>query len=64
MGAGGIIHQRAAVMLIALNDSSLFDSLPQHCKDRVNAIDAKPFDQRDEHDVHVLAMMFPVAVSC
>lgn len=64
MGAGGIIHQRAAAMLVAITDTSLFDGLPQHCKDKINAIDAKPFDQRTESDVHYLASMFPVAVHC
>ena len=62
--SGGIIIQRSVAMLHALTDTSLWNSLPQHCKDKINAIDGKPADQRDEHDVHVLAMMFPVAVSC
>jgi len=64
MGAGGIIHQRAAAMLVAITDHSLFDNLPQSCKDRVNAIDAKPFDQRTEADVNYLASLFPFAVHC
>lgn len=64
MGAGGIIQNRAAVMLPAITDSCMFDALPQHCKDRINAIDAKPFDQRDENDVKFLAAMFPLAVHC
>lgn len=64
MGAGGIIHQRAAAMLLAITNPSLFDGLPQHCKDRINAIDAKPFDQRTPEDVQFLAAMFPFAVHC
>lgn len=64
MGAGGIIHQRAAAMLPAITDSSLFDGLPQHCKDKINAIDAKPFDQRTAEDVQYLAALFPFAVHC
>lgn len=64
MGAGGIIHQRAAAMLVAITDPSMFDGLPQSCKDRINAIDAKPFDQRTADDVHYLAAMFPLATHC
>lgn len=51
-------------MLPAITDSSMFDGLPQVCKDKVNAIDAKPFDQRTEADVHYLASLFPLAVHC
>lgn len=64
MGAGGIIQQQARAMLAALSDSSLWDQLPQHCKDKINAIDAKTELSRDEHDVRTLALMFPVAVTC
>ena len=64
MGAGGIVQNRAAAMLVAITDASLFDALPQHCKDKINDIDAKPFAQRDEHDVRTLAMMFSIAVMC
>lgn len=64
MGAGGIIQQRAAIMLPAITDSCMFDNLPAHIKSRINAIDAKPFDQRNEQDVQFLASMFPLAVHC
>lgn len=64
MGAGGIIQQRAAAMLVAITDPSLFDSLPTHCKDKINAIDAKPFTQRTAEDVQYLAALFPFAVHC
>lgn len=64
MSGGGIIIQQARVMLQALNDPSLWNQLPQHCRDKVNAIDAKAELSRDEHDVRTLALMFPVAVTC
>ena len=64
MGAGGIIQQRAAAMLPAITDSSMFDGLPQHCKDKINAIDGKAFADRTEQDVQYLAAMFQLAVHC
>lgn len=64
MGAGGIVQQRAKTLLQAITEPCLFDSLPDHCKQAINVIDAKAPDQRTEHDVHVLAALFPVAVTC
>jgi hypothetical protein len=64
MGAGGVIHNRAAVLLTAVTDPSLFDGLPQACKDKVNAIDAKAYVDRDEHDCHVLVKMIEIALHC
>lgn len=61
MGAGGIIQQRARALLLALSDPSLFNTLPQHCKDAVNAIDAKPELDRTEADVNALGGLIVVA---
>lgn len=64
MSGGGIIIQRARVLLVALTDPSMFNDLPQHCKDRVNQIDAKPELNRTQEDVIYLASLCPVAVHC
>jgi hypothetical protein len=59
--SGIIIVNRAKVLLVAITDPCLFDTLPQHCKDTVNDIDAKPESQRTEADVHTLAGILVVA---
>lgn len=64
MGAGGIIHQRASALLVAATEPCFFDSLPQTCKNKISAIDAKPFDQRTEHDLHTLVKMLEIALHC
>ena len=55
MGAGGIIQKRAAVLLVAVTDTSFYDSLIPANKSSVDAIDAKAPDQRTHGDVCTLA---------
>jgi len=64
MSGGGIIIQRAKVLLVAITDPCMFDGLHQHDKDRVNAIDAKPELDRTQEDVSYLASLVPFAVHC
>jgi flagellar motor switch protein FliM len=55
MGAGGIIQKRAAALLVAVTDSSFYDSLIPANKSKADAIDAKGPDQRTHDDVCTLA---------
>lgn len=54
MGAGGIIQQRAKVLLVAVTDPCIYGSLTQHTKAQVDAIDAKDPMSRTEEDVRTL----------
>lgn len=54
MGAGGIIQQRVAAMLLTVGAPCFFDELPAAAKARVNAIDGKPFVDRDAADLKYL----------
>lgn len=62
--SGGIIIRRRAVLVPAISDSSLYDSLPAPCKATVDAIVAKAPAATTEHDLSVLAAMIQVAVHC
>lgn len=64
MGAGGIIQQRAATLLIAVTDPSLYESLSPLTKAKVDAIDAKEPLSRTEDDVQLLALAIKEAVNC
>lgn len=55
MGAGGIIHQRAAVLVIAVNDASFYGSLSTEDKDCVECISAKDPLSRTKADLVYLA---------
>lgn len=62
--SGGIIIQRAKVLLTAATDTSLYGNLPQHCKDQVNAIDGKDPASRTQEDCVTLASIIVVGVHC
>ena len=54
MGAGGIINQRAAVLLLTITDASWYDSLSNANKAVVDTIDAKDPMSRTQDDVNSL----------
>lgn len=64
MGAGGIIQKRAAVLLIAVTDTSLYDSLSPGTKSAVDAIDAKAPLSRTQADVMRLSAAITEAAGC
>lgn len=64
MGGGGIINQRAAVLLVAVTDPCLYQSLSPLTKAKVDAIDAKEPLTRTEDDVHALASAIKEAAGC
>ena len=64
MSGGGIIIQRRAVLVPAVTDPSLYNSLPGPCKSTVDAIVGKlPADVTD-NDLAILAAMIQVAIHC
>jgi hypothetical protein len=64
MGAGGIVNQRAAALLTAAQDSSLYDGLPSASKTTVDAVAAKDPTTRDIHDCENLLKVLKVAIHC
>lgn len=60
--SGGIIIQRRAVLVPAAIDSSIYNSLPDHCKSRVDAIVAKAPGDTTAEDIETLAALIHVAV--
>lgn len=63
MGAGGIINQRAAIKT-AVNDPSIYGALPQHCKDRIDDINAKGLADWTNDETSFMASVILVAVHC
>ncbi len=61
---GGIIINRSSVLLIAVTDPCLYNSLSPLTKAKVDSIDAKDPGARTEEDVHVLASAIKEAVGC
>ena len=64
MSGGGIIIQRASVIMPAVQDSSIYGSLPAPCKAVVDAIVGKSLADITDNDLAVLAAMIQVAVHC
>jgi hypothetical protein len=64
MGAGGIINKRAAVLLVAVTDSCMYDYLSTVDKSSVDAIDAKDPLSRDQADVDSLYEILGRAKGC
>lgn len=60
-GAGGVIQQ-SAVLKIAINDPSLYTMLPDHCKDKVEIINAKGLADWTGDDRCFMASMIMVAI--
>lgn len=58
--SGGIIIQRAQVLVTAANDPSFYANLPVPCKDAVDAITAKDPASRTQEDVNCLLVMLAV----
>lgn len=61
---GGIIINRAAILLIAVTDPCLYGSLSPHTKAKVDAIDAKDPASRTEDDVRELVRAIQEAAGC
>jgi hypothetical protein len=64
MSSGGIIIQRAKVLLIAVTDHCLYDALSPGTKAAVDAIDAKDPMSRDRWDVMRLLAAILEAIGC
>ena len=65
MGAGGIINQRAAVLIPAVSDPSFFDALDASDKARCTGIVNKGSLACDEGDVRYMASLLKfVAYHC
>jgi len=62
--SGGIIIQRANVLLIAITDPCLYNSLSDDLKSRVDSVDAKDPASRTEADVKLLSQAIAHAVGC
>lgn len=62
--SGGIIIQRRAAIKTAVNDPSIYGSLSQACRDRIDDINAKTLDQWSEDEESFMASMPTVAVHC
>ena len=54
MGAGGIIQQRAAALLLSITESSWYDSLDSGHKGIVDAVDGKDPMTRTQDDIDAL----------
>jgi hypothetical protein len=64
MSGGGIIIQRNEVMLVAVTDPCMYDSLSAHTKALVDAIDAKDPMSRTKADLQVLLRALQEACGC
>lgn len=64
MGAGGIIQKHAAVLLVAVTDSSVYDGLSTSDKSTVNGIDAKDPLNRTQEDVDTLYDILGTVKGC
>jgi hypothetical protein len=62
--SGGIIIQRRAALVPAANDPSLYGSLSDPCKDKVDEITAKAPGDTTEQDLQALAALILVATHC
>lgn len=62
--SGGIIIQRRAVLVPTANDPSIYQSLNDDCKDRVDIIAAKAPGDTTAEDIQVLAALILVATHC
>lgn len=61
---GGIIINRAKVLVTTATDPCIYANLPDHCKDKVDEIAAKAPDQRTDEDCKALAGIIVVGVHC
>lgn len=64
MSGGGIIIQRAKVLLIAVTDPSVYDELEPNDKATVDAIDAKDPMSRTQEDINALYDILGVCRNC
>jgi len=62
--SGGIIIQRRAALVPAANDASIYGSLSDACKDKVDEITAKSPADTTEQDMQALAALILVATHC
>lgn len=64
MSGGGIIIQRNSVLLIAVTDPSIYDSLSAHTKATVDSIDAKDPMSRTQDDINKLLIALEEGCKC
>jgi len=64
MGAGGIIQQRAAALLLSITESSWYDSLNADHKAIVDGIDGKDPMSRTQEDINTLLKVMNEANGC
>jgi hypothetical protein len=64
MGAGGIIQQRAAALLLSITESSWYDSLSADSKAIVDGVDGKDPMTRTQEDVNALLKVLNEANGC
>ena len=64
MSGGGIIIQRAQVLLVAVTDPCLYNYLSHTTKAMVDAIDGKAPGSRTEADLHALCSAIQEALAC
>jgi hypothetical protein len=64
MSGGGIIIQRNSVMLVAVTDPCMYDSLSSQTKAAVDAIDAKDPMSRTKADLKILLRALQEACGC
>ena len=62
--SGIIIINRAKTLLNAATSPDFYPGLPQTWKDIVDAIEAKPEDQRTQDDCVMLVTVLMVAMHC
>lgn len=62
--SGGIIIQRRAVLVPAATDPSIYNSLPTHCKDQIEAIAAKAPGDTTAEDIQTLGALIHLATHC
>lgn len=63
MGAGGIIHQNAAVKT-AVNDSSIYGVLPAPCRAEIDAVNLKGLAAWTDMDYAYMVSMLTAARHC
>jgi len=61
MGAGGIIQDRAAVLLTAAQATSMYDSMTDDQRDAVDAVASKGPADRTQADINCLLDCLAVA---
>lgn len=61
--SGGIIINRAKVLLVAATDPCFYDYLPMPCKDTIDLISAKAPKDLTQYDINALLAMLTVGAN-